>query len=267
MLGIPLLNCDGQFQENIYGWKVGRQLLQICRISTRPKCGITLDQSQYVEDLEIEDINPQRAMHKDHSLSSEELTLLRSLVGKLNWLVQGTRMDLAFELVELSTEFRKGLVSDLVREIKCVKKLKMECAKIVFSNLGTPNDWTIYVFSDAALANLCDGFSSMGAHLVLLVGPDGLCCPLAWHAGKIKRVVRSTIAAEAMSLQEGADEAVYVRGVILELLGLPLPVKVYTDNRSVVEAIQSTKMVADKRLRLNISAIRQLVQYKSRLSS
>ena len=46
-----------------------------------------------------------------------------------------------------------------------------------------------------------------GAHIVWLVDNHGKCCPLSWHANKIKRVVRSTIAAEALSLQEGLESS------------------------------------------------------------
>ena len=66
------------------------------------------------------------------------------------------------------------------------------------------------MYSDAALANLCDDVSSMGAHLVLLVNDKGLSSPLSWHAEKIKRVVRSTIdvCARKESLKAGEVQAV-----------------------------------------------------------
>ena len=77
----------------------------------------------------------------------------------------------------------------------------------------------VIVFSDAAHANLNDGVGSAGAHIVFLVGDNNACCPLAWHMGKIKRVVRSTIAAEALSLQEGLEEAVYVKTELGGMIG------------------------------------------------
>ena len=58
------------------------------------------------------------------------------------------------------------------------------------------------VFSDASLCNINNGTGSTGAHIVWLVDNDGKCCPLSWLAGKIKRVVRSKIAAESLSLQD-----------------------------------------------------------------
>ena len=65
----------------------------------------------------------------------------------------------------------------------------------------------VVVFTDASLCNISDGTGSTGAHIVWLVDNHGKCCPLSWHANKIKRVVRSTIAAEALSLQEGLESS------------------------------------------------------------
>ena len=100
----------------------------------------------------------------------------------------------------------------------------------------------------------------MAAHIVLLVGINGKCCPLSWQAGKIKRVVRSTIAAEALSLQEALEDGLFLKSHIEELLGIiNIPVIAYIDNRSVMDAVYSTKQVDDKRLRLDLGAIRESV--------
>ena len=86
----------------------------------------------------------------------------------------------------------------------------------------------------------------------------GKCCPLFWHANKIKRVVRSTIAAEALSLQEGLECGSCYRKFIEDILGISnktIPIIAYVDNKSVIEAVYSTKLVDDKRLRIDIAAI------------
>ena len=108
------------------------------------------------------------------------------------------------------------------------------------------------VFTDASLGNINDGTGSTGAYIVWLADGTGLYCPLAWLGSKIKRVVRSTIAAEAPSLQEGLEAGFYYRTMVEEILGIPnktIPITAYTDNKSVVEAVFSTKLVDDKQLR------------------
>jgi len=227
--------------------------------------GIKLDQSDYVENLENVALSPERESMKRDSLTSSEHTLFRSVVGRLNWAVQGTRPDLAFEMVDLSTRFKTAVVADFLRAKKAFLKLKCEPSIISFPDLGDPMQWKLVVFSDAALANLSDGVSSTGAHIVFMVGNDNKACPLSWAANKVKRVVRSTIAAEALSLLEGCEDAIYLKDFIVNLLGCSsdvCPVYAIVDNKSVVDALGSTRLVDDKRLRLDISAIQQAVERK-----
>jgi len=85
-------------------------------------------------------------------------------------------------------------------------------------------------------------------------------CPLSWCANKIKRVVRSTLSAEMLSLQEGIEEAIYLRGLIVEMLGREeksVPIVAFVDNKSVTQALCSTKLVDGKRLRMDIAAIKE----------
>ena len=91
----------------------------------------------------------------------------------------------------------------------------------------------------------------------------GQCCPIIWNAHKIKRVVRSTLAAETLSLEEGLEAGFYYREMLENILGLePRTIKIeaYMDNKSVIEAILSTRLVDDKRLRVDIAAIKELIQ-------
>ena len=108
-----------------------------------------------------------------------------------------------------------------------------------------------------------DSVSSVGAHIIFLVDNHLNCCPFTWQSKKIKRIVCSTIASEALSLQEAIEHAIFLRSLIEELLLLPLksiPIDAIIDNISVVEAIHSTKVVNDRRLNIDISAIKQPLQ-------
>ena len=111
---------------------------------------------------------------------------------------------------------------------------------------------------DASLCNINDGTGITGGHIVWLVDCHGKCCPLSWHANKIKQVVRSTMAAETLSLQEGLESSFYCRKMLENIIGIPhktISIIVYVDNQSVIEAVHSTKLVFDKRLRVDIAAV------------
>ena len=60
--------------------------------------------------------------------------------------------------------------------------------------------WKLVVYTDASYENLPDGVSSAGGNIIFIVGENNRCCPISWCSNKIKRVVKSTIAAEALSL-------------------------------------------------------------------
>ena len=139
--------------------------------------GIILDQQAYVDELEVEGLGAQSVGQGDTPLTVKDQRTLRRIVGKINWTVQGSRPDMAFEMVELSTKLQAGCVTDFRRAVKVVCRIKEQNAHVFFPNLGSPISWKIVVFSDAALANLSDGVSSMGAHLVFLVGEGDKCCP------------------------------------------------------------------------------------------
>ena len=64
-----------------------------------------------------------------------------------------------------------------------------------------------------------------------------------------------------LSLQEGLEDAIYHQELIGEILHLPfkIPIIAYVDNCSVIEAPESTKYVDDKRLRIDISEIKESV--------
>ena len=48
----------------------------------------------------------------------------------------------------------------------------------------------------------------------------GHCCPIAWNAHKIKRVVRSTLADEMLSLEEVLEGSVYYRQMLEDIVGI-----------------------------------------------
>ena len=63
-----------------------------------------------------------------------------------------------------------------------------------------------------------------------------------------------------MALVEGAGTAVYMAGIIKELIGnVNIKILCYTDNKSLVESLYSSKQVNDRRLRLDVSVIENML--------
>ena len=87
--------------------------------------------------------------------------------------------------------------------------------------------------------------------------------PLYWNSSKIKKVVRSTIAAETLLLVDGCDVAIYINNLLSEPLHTKcncLIITVYTDNQSLYDAVHSMKQALEKCLLATISAIQEMVE-------
>ena len=65
------------------------------------------------------------------------------------------------------------------------------------------------------MGNISDGTGSSGAFTVWPMGNTEQCCPIARSAHKTKRVIRSSLAAETLSLQEGPDTGYYYREILV----------------------------------------------------
>ena len=63
-------------------------------------------------------------------------------------------------------------------------------------------------------------------------------------------------------IQEGADSAYFISKLLIDILKPQPPsykIQGFTDSKSLFETIRTSHQIADKRLRVEISAIRQMV--------
>jgi len=110
--------------------------------------------------------------------------------------------------------------------------------------------------------NLHDG-GSQGGYFIITKGDSQKMNPISWQSRKLKRVVKSTLASETLALSEGIDNAFNTSMLFAELLNnnhqKTFPIQCFVDNKDLVEAIKSTKLVADKRLRIEIARIKEML--------
>ena len=102
-------------------------------------------------------------------------------------------------------------------------------------------------------------------YLIFLVGRNKKSVVITWSCSKIKPVVKSTLAPEMLSLSEALEHAIYLKEIIMELTAADntgIPVETLVDNRSVEDAIYSTKSVDDKCLRFDVGSIKEMLNKK-----
>ena len=101
-------------------------------------------------------------------------------------------------------------------------------------------------------------------HIIFLVDNSGRYCVLNWQSRRIRRVVNSTIAAECLAALDAAETSVLICATLKEYIDptseLHVPISVMCDNKSLVEAIHSSTMVENKRLQIDISVLRDMLQ-------
>lgn len=79
-------------------------------------------------------------------------------------------------------------------------------------------------------------------------------------------MVRSTLAAEALALGDGLETGLYEKEIFQEFLGkdadADLKLTAIVDNKSLEVNLRSTSSVEDKRLRRDLSMIKQMIDRK-----
>ena len=205
-------------------------------------------------------------MHIYSELNEIELKQLqlRSLIGQLNWIANQSCPDLSFDVFQLGNRIKNAKVEDITLANKVVRKLKLHGCKLLFLDLGDLTKLKLVLYNDAAYANLPDGVSSTDGRILFLVG-NGRCRPISWSSTKVKRVVKSSLAVEALSLEDGLDTAYCIGSLFTEIIYnecdvTKIATQAFVDNKSLVQSVYSTTLVSEKRLRVDLAAIQQTVE-------
>ena len=82
-----------------------------------------------------------------------------------------------------------------------------------------------------------------------------------WKSKMIEWKVKSTIAAESLALNDGAEKSVEIAKILRQLLeGIEIKINCYTDNKSIVDAISSTKKIDSPMLNIDSQIIRDYLE-------
>ena len=117
---------------------------------------MVMNQDHYIDSIELIDLSQFAWMSNDDVLDESRQALFRSKVGALNCPAVQTRPDIAYEVMELRTCFKKATVRYLKEVNKCIKTVRSEKVNVVYPKLGHVAGWKIMTFGDGAHANLPD---------------------------------------------------------------------------------------------------------------
>ena len=221
---------------------------------------LKIEQQNYVDSLEV-DIIPKDALRDPQRVANdEEKKIFRRAVGQLGWIVSMTRPEAAFSYCILGTVQNKPKMSDFKLLRKILLEIKTTVSYIRMNRMNL-NDINLTVYCDASFGNLAGGCSQLG-FLVMLCDRDNA-IPISWSSKKAKRIARSTLTAETLAAAEAVDTACIIRVMLEDIIGHRLsPIRVFVDNKSLSDAVKTTNVLADKRLMIEMAALREMVETK-----
>ena len=151
-------------------------------------------------------------------------------------------------------------VSDFERANKVLQKVLSQEVKLRFPRLPCMEHLVFKVYSDASFGNLNGGGSQGGFVIFLCDAEVSKAIPLHWRSLRVKRVVKSTLAAETLALVDAAESCFWLQKLYEEMTEtVGSSIICYTDNESLYKTVYLTTSDTDKRLQIDISILREIL--------
>ena len=132
----------------------------------------------------IEEIKELRNDDDKEALTKIENKLYRKYVGKISWLAENCRPDLAVTALKMARKSSKPTLADLKNINKVVKKVRMKKNEVRFTRIGNKEDLEVNGVGDASY-KLDE--KSIGGNIVLLRNrKNEKVLPLFWKSKTIQ---------------------------------------------------------------------------------
>ena len=100
----------------------------------KSKCSDEGIKTKYMDSLE--EIVIDKKGDPKRELTNEEFKKLRKATGKLSWLAETSRSDLAYNVLEMSNKNKNVNVEDVKEMNKIIRKAKQEPSEVLFSRIA-----------------------------------------------------------------------------------------------------------------------------------
>ena len=222
---------------------------------------IVIDQNSYVSTLLPISLSKERFTNKKSDITMAEEKQMRTLIDQLNWLAGISRPEISFDVSLMTSRIKIATVDDLIYCNKVLKQVQTNPTSIRFPPLEMKSV-SLLVHFDSSWNNLPKG-GSEGAYVILLKDNNNSISPLEWSSTKIRRVARSTVTAETLAMLDACDAVFFLSKIMTEILNLSsIDIHTLTDNKSLYDNVHSSKVTVEKRLIVDLSALREMVNKK-----
>ena len=228
---------------------------------------VTVHQTTFTESTTVRKV-PNQTRRQPELQKGSEMTEYKSCGGSVNWLATHTRYDLAAP----SSILQKGspTLTDLRQLYKVLEYARETSTAGITMNPVPFNKAMTVDFSDSSWANLEDLKTQMGFLVILTTfaalttGAYGSI--LEAKSFRSKRMLRSTLAAEAAAKDAGVDHGTFIGAFLSELItGVKAKEQPcvfqhcsVTDCKSLYDAVrQATPSLSEKRTIIDLTATRE----------
>ena len=262
---------------------------------------IHLTQSQYAQNIEEIPLSKERKLELQAAATATEFSDNRSALGALGWLTTQTRPDLAAGVAMAQRTQNRPLVMDLIETNRLIK-LARKYSEVGLEFPALKGPICMVTYHDASWANADEssdslvgrlvesamgrsdkssrpkvrsqaGYASFIAEAGVLRGDKARCCLVDWRSATIKRVCRSTLAAETMSGVDALGCAQISRAIFasLEFPSVSpqdispelLPLAQVTDCASLYDTMHKdgfSRLPSERRLLLDLVGLREMLE-------
>ncbi len=228
----------------------------------KKKDGIVMSMEDYAES--IEEIKEIRKEKKSEMLTKIENKLYRKYVGKISWLAENCRPDLAVTALKMARKSGKATVGDLMNVNSVVKRIKQKKNEVKFTKVGKKEDLVVTGVGDASYKV---DEKAIGGNIVMLRDRKSeRVVPLFWKSKSIQKVCHSSKEAETKNLVKLVDESMYQASIVEQVLfggKKKVEVEIVTDSKPLLDSIASTKQVETKMMRPVITDMKEKLVDKS----
>ena len=237
----------------------------------REKQVIRLSQEHYVHDLQLINLRgylDEEPLQKYPALVTE----FRSGIGSLQWLAGMSRPDVCADTSLLQRPIPELTIRDLRDVHATLRYVRATAAACVVIKKVDLSRALLVPYGDASWANAPGARSQAGMILCLcdkdVLDQEGSGSILDWKSTRLKRVCRSTLAAEAASCDVAVDHAMFYSYLLSELLdeefiatlgvcGM-IEIAPTTDCRSLFDAVRRlATSFQEKRVQIDVTSIRE----------
>ena len=134
--------------------------------------------------------------------------MYRKYTGKLMWLAENCRPDLAYTALDMSKKASKATVKDLKKINKVVDRVHERESRVMFWKVTEREDLITFGVADAAYSKI---ERPVGVSLVMLGSKKSeTAVPLFWKSKTIQKTYKSTKDAETQGLSKNVMNATFL---------------------------------------------------------